>query len=177
MVIVENQACLPKIYELILQERNLVKNNSQNLFDNNIVQLFEIVEQLLSSRGVCRLMIHFSKNQLTCWAYGESNGHKMFTAEDVFNSSFMAQFQISTLLAPLTEEIMPTKIPMHKSHVILEEFWRLRATNKTMRLRSAYINRINGSLSLTFECAGKNYILYSDTFDTINQCKFISQVA
>ena len=177
MVIVKNQDCSTDKCELVLCEPPFALNKSQGLFENRIVQLIVIVEEILSSHGVCRLMIHFSNNQLTCWAYGDPNGYKIFTAKEVFQSSFMDQFRVSTFLAPLTEQIIPVKIPMNKSYVILEEFWRMRTTNQTMCLRSAYFNRLNGSISLTFSHNGNNFILYSDSFNTTSQFRLTSQVA
>ncbi len=162
----------PVIRELLFEQ-----HRAQSLFDESFNQLINIGEELLTRRGVYHLMIHFSSNQLTCWTYENPYSYKIFVGEEIFQSTFMDKFRIPAFLTPLAQQSIPCRIPADQLRAILEEFQRLRFSDKIIYLRTASINHVNGYISMTFSCDGSHYIPFSDFFSTTNQFQFISQVA
>lgn len=133
-----------------------------SLFDERIDALMARVETLLNRHGVFHAKIHFSSNQLTCWLYQDPYRYRVFVGEEVFTPDFFDQFG-----APVT--IDNPAIPPEGVAPILAQFKRLRMTDKTIYLRNASINRINGLIGMTFSCDGSHYIPYQEFFETVGK--------
>jgi hypothetical protein len=72
--------------------------------------------------------------------------------EEVLDPGCIDQFRDVSLdhLQPVIDE--------EGTRTILAEFKRLRTTDETIYLRNGSINRINGTIGMTFSCDGAHYI-------------------
>ena len=132
-----------------------------SLFDQRIHRLMEVVEELLTMRGIFHAKIHFSSNQLTCWFYNDPYHYRVFVGDELFAPDFMDQFAMS-IFAERPE------IDCAKVRPILSEFKRLRLKDDSVYLRNGSINRINGLIGMTFSCDGSHYINHGKFFETVS---------
>lgn len=133
----------------------------ESLFDRHCDTLMRIVEELLCMRGVFHLKIHFSSNQLTCWRYEDPFRYEVHVGEEVFAPGFIASFhRVVSIERPL--------IPDGEVAHILAVFRRLRFQDKSLYLRNASLNRINGLIGLSFSCDGSHYIVFPQFYHTVD---------
>lgn len=146
----------PSVRDFLFQQRRV-----QSLFDEQIDRLLEVVRELLVMRGVFHAKIHFSSTQLTCWFYDDPYRYEVFVGAQVLEPAFMDRFRKAVAIEkPL--------IPTEGVDRILETFRRLRLKDDTVYLRNASINRINGTIGMTFSCDGSHYIGYDSFFQTVD---------
>jgi len=138
-------------------------------FDKAIDRLHHIVLTLLTHKGVFHTKIHYSSSQLTCWFVHDPFCYEKFVREEVLGDGFLNRFP---------DTVFDGRSPVINSHDIervLKEFKRLRLTDKTIYLRNAAINQINGMINMTFSCDGTHYIDHRtffaklDRFETTDQ--------
>jgi hypothetical protein len=146
----------PSIRGFLFQQERV-----ESIFDMHIDWLTVFVNELLCYRGVFHAKIHFSSNQLTCWLYNDPYRYRVYVGNEVFDPLFLDQFKRSI-------SIEKPVIPEDEVMNILSIFRRLRTQDKSIYLRNASVNRINGKIGMTFSCDGSHYIDYADFYDTVD---------
>lgn len=131
-----------------------------SLFDSRCDTLMPIVEELVCLRGVFHIKIHFSSNQLTCWPYDDPFRYQVYVGDEVFDPAFVTRFRFA---ASIERPVIPAVDVAN----ILAVFKRLRFQDKSLYLRNASINRINGLIGMSFSCDGSHYIEYGEFYRTI----------
>lgn len=136
------------------------QTRTPSLFDRRMDEALDVVEQLLTHHGAFHVKVHFSSTQLSCWFYDEPYNYHVFVGEMIFAENF---------LTPWPHAVYAKKplIPANGVRPILEEFKRLRLTDKRIYLRHASINRINGLIGMTFSCDGSHYVKYRQFFEAV----------
>ena len=76
-------------------------------------------------------------------------------------ANFLDQFRDSTI-----DHLQPV-VHAEDTYAILNEFRRLRTTDKNIYLRNGSINRINGLIGMTFSCDGSHYIDHKTFFEKL----------
>lgn len=143
-----------------VREQVFSQTRHSSLFDERIDELLDVVEELLCMRGVFHAKLHFSSNQLTCWLYNDPYRYRVFVGEEIFAPEFLAGLpRVVAIERPVvaSEQIRP----------LLEHFKRLRLKDESLYLRNASINRINGTIGMTFSCDGSHYIPFEEFFETV----------
>ena len=137
------------------------QSRTESLFDEHIDRVHEITRILLAEKGAFHVKLHYSSNQLTCWFVDDAYRYRVYVRDEVLVPGFPDQFRDSSVkhLHPLIEP--------SRSQDILGEFRRLRTTDKTIYLRNASINLINGTIGMTFSCDGTHYIDHKTFFDKL----------
>ena len=130
----------------------------QSLFDEHIDRVLEVMRQLLTRKGVFHVKAHFSSSQLTCWSYDDPYNYRVYIKEEVAAPGFLDS------LPDASYEHSRPRVDPQRVAPILEEFKRLRLTDKQIYLRNASVNRINGMIGMTFSCDGSHYIDVEDFF-------------
>ena len=134
----------------------------ESLFDHAIDSILDIVFELLTRKGAFHVKVHYSSSQLTCWFADDAFRYRVFVKEEVLADGFLDQFRDCGIdhLQPLidTDEI----------RAILDEFRRLRTTDRNIYLRNGSINRVNGLIGMTFSCDGAHYIDHKTFFDKLD---------
>ena len=136
----------PAVRDFLYQQTRV-----ESEFDRRIDSLLQIVEVLLIRGGVFHIVIHFSRNQLTCWYYRDPYRYEVLLGNAVFGLAHGLQ------APPMVHK--PT-IPPAEIAAILAQFKRLRFQDKHIYLRKGSINLINGVIGLAFSCDGSHYIPY-----------------
>ncbi|MEW8525697.1 MAG: hypothetical protein AB2552_21900 [Candidatus Thiodiazotropha endolucinida] len=133
----------------------------ESLFDSQIDRIHEIVHALLTRKGAFHVKIHHSSSQLTCWFADDAYRYRVFVKEEVLAAGFLEQFRDS-----LIDHLQPV-IHAEDTLAILNEFRRLRTTDKNIYLRNGSINRVNGLIGMTFSCDGSHYIDHKTFFEKL----------
>ena len=133
----------------------------ESLFDSQIDRIHEIVHTLLTRKGAFHVKIHHSSSQLTCWFADDAYRYRVFVKEEVLAPDFLDQFRDS-----LIDHLQPV-IHAEDTQAILNEFRRLRTTDKNIYLRNGSINRVNGLIGMTFSCDGSHYIDHKTFFEKL----------
>ena len=133
----------------------------ESVFDCDLERINMIVHTLLASKGAFHVKIHYSSNQLTCWFADDAFRYRVFVSDDVLAPGFLDQFRDCSIkhLQPLIDD--------ESTMAILNEFSRLRSTDKNIYMRNGSINRINGLIGMTFSCDGAHYINHKTFFEKL----------
>lgn len=138
----------------------------ESLFDASLDRVHQILKELLLRKGVFHAKIHYSSSQLTCWFASDPFVYEKYVREEVLDPGFLDRF------ADCDHAGRTPLLCAEELDHILGEFRRLRLTDKTIYLRNASINMINGMINMTYSCDGSHYIDYRtflaklDTFET-----------
>ena len=147
----------PSVRSFLFQQSRV-----ESLFDGDLDRIHEIVALLLTRKGVFHVKVHYSSSQLTCWFSDDAYRYRVYVREEVLDPGFIDQFRDVSL-----EHLQPV-IDQEDTDAILTEFKRLRTTDKTIYLRNASINRINGMIGMTFSCDGSHYIDHKTFFEKLD---------
>lgn len=133
----------------------------ESQFDLDLDRIHEIVSKLLTQKGAFHVKIHYSSNQLTCWFADDAYRYRVFVLDEVLGDGFLDNFRDCTIdhLQPLIDE--------DSMAAILDEFNRLRTTDKTIYIRNGSINRVNGMIGMNFSCDGAHYIDHKTFFEKL----------
>ena len=133
-----------------------------SLFDSDIDRIHDIVYALLTKKGAFHVKVHYSSSQLTCWFADDAFRYRVFVKEEVLEPGFLDQFRDSTI-----DHLQPV-IDNESTLAVMNEFKRLRTTDKTIYMRNGSINRVNGLIGMTFSCDGAHYIDHKTFFEKLD---------
>jgi hypothetical protein len=133
----------------------------ESLFDQQVDRVHAIVEALLTRKGAFHVKIHYSSSQLTCWFCDDAYRYRVYVSDEVLGGDFLDHFT-DLSVAHLKPLLQAADVP-----VILNEFRRLRLTDKTIYLRNASINVVNGMIGMNFSCDGAHYIDHKTFFERL----------
>lgn len=148
----------PSVREFLFQQQR-----AESLFDTQLDRVHQIVQSLLTRKGVFHTKIHYSSSQLTCWFARDPFCYEKFVREQVFDEHFVESFSDSDYAG---REPVITAPDITR---ILGEFRRLRITDQTIYLRNGSINMINGMINMSFSCDGTHYIEHRTFFDKLDR--------
>ena len=148
----------PSVRAFLFQQERV-----DSLFDPRLDLVHDIVRTMLLRKGVFHIKIHYSSSQLSCWFARDPFCYEIFVREEVLADGFLDGFPEASLEGrePILGE---TEIDR-----ILQEFRRLRLTDKTVYLRNGSINRVNGLIGMTFSCDGSHYIDHHTFFAKLDR--------
>lgn len=146
----------PSVRDFLFQQTRV-----ESMFDSDIERIHQIVQSLLIRKGAFHVKLHYSSSQLTCWFCDDAYRYRVYVWEEVLKPDFIEQFRDTPLqhLQPVIDE--------SDTNLILDEFMRLRTTDETIYLRNGSINRINGTIGMTFSCDGSHYIDHQTFFEKL----------
>jgi hypothetical protein len=130
----------------------------EGAFDADLDRVHLIAHTLLTTKGAFHVKLHYSSGQLTCWFVDDVYRYRVYVKEEVLAPDFLDQFRDCGMrhLQPL--------IQGDEVYEVLNEFKRLRLTDKNIYMRNGSINRINGMIGMTFSCDGSHYIDHKTFF-------------
>jgi len=147
----------PSVRDFLFQQSRV-----ESLFDGDLDRAHDIVRELLTRKGAFHVKIHYSSSQLTCWFSDDAYRYRVYVREEVLAPGFADQFRDTAL-----DHLQPV-IDAEETRAILDEFSRLRTTDRTIYLRNGSINRINGMIGMTFSCDGSHYIDHKTFFEKLD---------
>ena len=142
----------PQIRETLFHRHRIA-----SLFDAEIDTLHAVVADLLCTRGVFHVKIHYTSNQLTCWLFQDPYSYQVFVGEEVVRPDFPSRF-------PLLPSPLPMVVPGGAVAGVLHQFKRMRLQDQHVYLRNASLHRVNGLIGLTFSCDGSHYVPFDRFF-------------
>ncbi len=140
----------PAIRSTVFQQ-----HRSESLLDKNSQQVFSILEELLTRRGMFQGVIHFSSSRATVWVMNDPFRYRILDNEALSDADICLAYP----LHPYPDD---AHIPQNCIKSILENMQKLRMADETIYLRSASINIFNGLISLTFSCDGTHYMPFNE---------------
>lgn len=130
----------------------------ESLLDKNINQVFSILEELFTQRGMFQGVIHFSSSRATVWVIDDPYRYRILDQEALSDTDICMAY-------PNQKYPDDAVIPQNKISLIFESMKKLRMADETIYLRSSSINIFNGLISLTFSCDGTHYMPYHEFLD------------
>ncbi|MFK5986074.1 MAG: PDC sensor domain-containing protein [Pseudomonadota bacterium] len=140
----------PSIRSTVFQQSRI-----ESVLDKNSEQVFSILEELLTERGMFQGVIHFSSSRATIWVMDDPYRYRILDQEALLDTDICLAYPLYTYPedALIPKDIIP---------LILKNMQKLRIADDTFYLRSASINIFNGLISLTFSCDGSHYMPYHE---------------
>jgi len=132
-----------------------MQKRTESQLDKNRKQVFSILEELLTKRGMFQGVIHFASSRVTVWVMNDPFRYRILDSEALNDTDICLAYP----LHPYPEDAL---IPQDCIKPILEGMQKLRMADETIYLRSASINIFNGLISLTFSCDGTHYMPYNE---------------
>jgi hypothetical protein len=143
----------PSIRSTVFQQSRI-----ESLLDQNITQVFSILEELLTERGMFQTVIHFSSSRATVWVIDDPYRYRILDQEALNDADICMAY-------PHHHYPKDAIIPKEIIPLILKKMQQLRIADETFYLRSSSINIFNGLISLTFSCDGSHYMPYQEFID------------
>jgi hypothetical protein len=149
----------PSIRAFLFQQSRV-----EGAFDGKIDRVHQIAHALMTDKGAFHIKIHYSSSQLTCWFADDAYRYRVYVKEDVLDEGFLDQFRDCSI-----DHLQPL-IVAEDTIDILNEFRRLRLTDKNIYMRNGSINRINGMIGMTLSCDVAHYIDHKTFFNQLETC-------
>ncbi len=136
--------------------------------DKYLDTILSVIEELMCSRGVFHVILHFSSNRAIIWLMDDPYRYRLLDIDELTDPDICLAYPVRPY--PEDAVIEPEQIAP-----ILEGFKQLRFMDEMFYLRSGTVNIFNGIVGLTFSCDGSHYIPYDEflnkdhTFWTIMQ--------
>lgn len=143
----------PAIRSMVFQQCRV-----ESLWDKNSNQVFAILEELFTQRGMFQGVFHFSSSRATVWVIDDPYRYRILDQEALSDTDICMAYP---------NKVYPEDavIPQDKIQLIFAAMKKLRMADETIYLRSASINIFNGLISLTFSCDGSHYMPYHEFLD------------
>ncbi len=140
----------PSIRSLVFQQ-----SRTESILDQNIDQIFIILEELFTERGMFQGVFHFSSSRATVWVMDDPYRYRILDQEALLDTDICMAYP----KRPYPDDAL---IPMETIKTIFKTMKELRMADDTIYLRSSSINIFNGLISLTFSCDGSHYMPYHE---------------
>jgi len=127
----------------------------QSDMDNNIDNVFALMEVLICEHGIFHGKFHFSSSRTTIWLLDDPYNYRILTMNELNDPDICLAYprRPYSELATVPESAIPQ---------IFEYFRQLRFADETIYLRAGSINIVNGMISLNFSCDGSHYLPYHE---------------
>ena len=127
----------------------------QSDMDNNIDNVFALMQELICEHGVFHGKFHFSSSRTTIWLLDDPYNYRLLSMNELNDPDICLAYPRHNYseLASVPESDIPK---------IFDYFRQLRFADETIYLRAGSINIVNGMISLNFSCDGSHYLPYKE---------------
>ncbi|MCU7819074.1 MAG: PDC sensor domain-containing protein [gamma proteobacterium symbiont of Lucinoma myriamae] len=130
----------------------------QSDMDNNIDNVFALMQELICEHGVFHGKFHFSSSRTTIWLLDDPYNYRLLSMNELNDPDIC-------LVYPRHNYSELATVPESDIPKIFEYFRQLRFADETIYLRAGSINIVNGMISLNFSCDGSHYLPYKEFLD------------
>jgi len=132
----------------------------QNLFNQERVpsamdvclnQVHDIVHELMAERGIFHAKLHYSSSRATLWLNSDPRRYRVHVLEEIIDPSVCLAY-------PRDSYPDDAVISALQLRTVLDCLVNLRLADRTVYLRTASVNLINGLVCLNFSCDGTHYM-------------------
>lgn len=132
-----------------------MQQRTTSLLDENIDEVHELFNVLMTEHGVFHEKIHYSSGRVSLWLLEDPYSYRIHSVNEIIDPDLCLAYP----LHPYPEN---AKIPAEMIKPVLDQFKELRFADETIYLRSSSVNVMNGILGLTFSCDGSHYMPYEE---------------
>ncbi|HKJ71511.1 MAG TPA: PDC sensor domain-containing protein [Gammaproteobacteria bacterium] len=136
----------PAIRQNVFRQQRVISRMDERM-DNTLL----ILEALLSRHGIFQTTLHFSSARVTLWTVDDPYSYRLHDVDDITDPEVCLAY-------PRRDYPLRAQVPPGSIAPVLQRFRALREADDTLYLRSASLNLINDTVSLTFSCDGSHYM-------------------
>ncbi len=130
----------------------------QSDMDNNIDNVFALMQELICEHGIFHGKFHFSSSRTTIWLFDDPYNYRLLSMNELNDPDICLAYPRHNY-SPLAT------VPETDISRIFNYFRELRFADETIYLRAGSINVVNGMISLNFSCDGSHYLPYKEFLD------------
>ena len=132
----------------------------QNLFNQERVpsamdlclnQVHDIVHELMAERGMFHVKLHYSSSRATLWLSRDPRRYRVHVLDEIIDPAVCLAYPRERYPADALVSIAALR-------EVLDNLVNLRLADRTVYLRAASVNLINGLVCLNFSCDGTHYM-------------------
>jgi len=127
----------------------------QSDMDNNIDNVFALMQELICEHGVFHGKFHFSSSRTTIWLLDDPYNYRLLSMNELNDPDICLAY-------PHHEYSELATVPESDIPKIFNYFRELRFADETIYLRAGSLNIVNGMISLNFSCDGSHYLPYKE---------------
>ncbi len=131
------------------------QERQQSAMDNNLDNVFALMQALISEHGVFHGKFHFSSSRTTIWLFDDPYNYRLLSMNELNDPDICLAYPRHPY-SPLAI------VPKNDITKIFDYFRQLRFADETIYLRAGSINIVNGMISLNFSCDGSHYLHYQE---------------
>jgi len=131
------------------------QERQQSAMDNNLDNIFALMQALISEHGVFHGKFHFSSSRTTIWLFDDPYNYRLLSMNELNDPDICLAYPRHPY-SPLAT------VPKEDIAKIFDYFRQLRFADETIYLRAGSINIVNGMISLNFSCDGSHYLPYQE---------------
>ncbi|HKJ88464.1 MAG TPA: PDC sensor domain-containing protein [Gammaproteobacteria bacterium] len=136
----------PAIRENLFRQQRIVSRLDERMDDTLL-----LLEALLTRHGIFQTTIHFSSSRATLWTVDDPFTYRIHDVEEITDPEVCLAY-------PRRLYPEQAQVPADRIAPVFQRFRALREADETLYLRSASLNLINATASLTFSCDGSHYM-------------------
>jgi len=136
----------PAIRGMLFQQQRV-----SSAMDARLNQVNDIINELITERGVFHAKLHYSSSRATLWLNSDPRRYRIHVLEEVMDPSVCLAYPRASY--PADAVVSPDEV-----RTTLDRFINLRLGDSVIYLRSASVNIINGLVGLNFSCDGTHYL-------------------
>lgn len=131
------------------------QTRSQSAMDENVDEVLNVIESLITDQGIFHAKLHFSSSRATLWSYDDPYRYRLHVLDEIINPEVCLVYAKTTY----PKEAV---IPASMAPKVLKVFKALREADENIYLRAGSLNIMNGLVGLNFSCDGSHYMPAED---------------
>ncbi len=131
------------------------QQRQQSDMDNNLDNIFALMQALICEHGVFHGKFHFSSSKTTIWLFDDPYNYRLLSMNELNDPDICLAY-------PRHSYSKLASVPKEDIAKIFDYFRQLRFADDTIYLRAGSINIVNGMISLNFSCDGSHYLPYKE---------------
>ena len=131
------------------------QQRQQSEMDNNLDNVFALMQALICEHGVFHGKFHFSSSRTTIWLFDDPYNYRLLSMNELNDPDICLAY-------PRHPYSKLASVPKEEIVKIFDYFRQLRFADDTVYLRAGSINIVNGMISLNFSCDGSHYLPYKE---------------
>lgn len=130
----------------------------ESAMDAKIDDVLNVMKELILTRGIFHAKLHFSSSRATLWRVDNPYDYQILNIDELSDPDICLAFKHQEYFKKAT-------VDAKSIDLIFQQFKDLRFADKTIYLRAASLNIVNGMVGLNFSCDGSHYMHFDEFLD------------
>ena len=130
----------------------------ESAMDAKIDDVLNVMKELILTRGIFHAKLHFSSSRATLWRVDNPYDYQILNIDELSDPDICLAFKHQEYFKKATFDAKNIDL-------IFQQFKDLRFADKTIYLRAASLNIVNGMVGLNFSCDGSHYMHFDEFLD------------